>query len=292
MGCGASKTAPAPDGEESNPFISREVKLDYAHAAAMDYCALFGDYDQESVGRLSFSMIERLWSDLREALIDGPKRAPSSRADPSWRASGVGSGDGHTRCGLVPGPRAAMQEFDPEADPGDCGVTLWQFKVNFWRLLEPAARKLPRVRIPPVLIVCDPGPDPDDVKVVITAAKCHMTHELDVRGIVCNGGHQAAERARLARCVLRLVDRTVCEKIPVAAGSAGQPYAPKDHEYSIAGFDADDEAGAICEGAALCSRVLRQAAPRSLIVQIQSGFTDVAELIDSEPELFQERSIA
>ena len=102
-----------------------------------------------------------------------------------------------------------MQEFDPEADQGDCGITLWQFKVNFWRLLDPAARKLPRARIPPILIVCDPGPDPDDVKVVITAAKCHMTHELDVRGIVCNGGHQAAERARLARCVLRLVDRTV-----------------------------------------------------------------------------------
>ena len=92
-----------------------------------------------------------------------------------------------------------------------------------------------------------------------------------------------------------MVDRTM-QKIPVVAGSAGQPYEPKDHEYKLAGFD-DAEMGGprlegcdeATEGATLCSRVLRQAAPRSLIVQIQSGFTDVADLIDADETLFKER---
>ena len=203
--------AAAPATAASSPLHG--VDLEYAHASNVDYSGLFHEYDSEECGLLSLYAVDQLMRDLRAMLT---KR-------------------GRPLSGLLPSAEAAMAALIPgwPSLPNEVakGVSLWHFKVNFWRLLEPAERQRPHVRIPPVLVVCDPGPDPDDVKVVITAARCHLNRDLDIRGFVCNGGHQAVERATLARCVLAQVDHgSSLASIPVCAGTAGQPYTPKDHE--------------------------------------------------------------
>ena len=78
----------------------------------------------------------------------------------------------------------------------------------------------------------------------------------------------------------------------VCAGSAGQPYEPLEHEYRIDGFEEElARAHLFGDAASLCDKVLAEAAPLSLIVQVQAGFTDIAELISRHPELF-ERKVA
>jgi inosine-uridine nucleoside N-ribohydrolase len=86
-------------------------------------------------------------------------------------------------------------------------------------------------------LVTDPGPDPDDVKVLLVLAVLHRRGLIDFVGAVCNGGGQPALRAQLARCVL---DTVGAREIPVAIGSAGKPYSAQPHEYAIEGFDAVD----------------------------------------------------
>ena len=53
-----------------------------------------------------------------------------------------------------------------------------------------------------LVIVTDPGPDPDDVKTILSSAIKHRAGQIRVHGIVCNGGHQAEQRARLAKALL------------------------------------------------------------------------------------------
>ena len=113
-------------------------------------------------------------------------------------------------------------------------VTPWMLIVNFGRLMYAAARDAPRVMRPPILIVADPGPDPDDVKVIILAAKEHIDRVVDIKGIICNGGHCARERTALARCVLvrgpcnirregRAIPCNIRRSLVILEGRAGIP---------------------------------------------------------------------
>ena len=68
---------------------------------------------------------------------------------------------------------------------------------------------------PQVVIVTDPGPDPDDVKALITAAVAHKRNEINLIAVVANGGHQQQERARLARTLL---DLCKCNSVLVGIG--------------------------------------------------------------------------
>jgi hypothetical protein len=66
-----------------------------------------------------------------------------------------------------------------------------------------------------ILITADPGPDPDDAKVIAMAGVQHAAGEVNVVGIVTNGGHQPIERAKLTVAILRAVGAS---NIPVAYG--------------------------------------------------------------------------
>eukprot|EP00747_Dinoflagellata_sp_TGD_P181228 gnl/TRDRNA2_/TRDRNA2_34923_c0_seq1.p1 gnl/TRDRNA2_/TRDRNA2_34923_c0~~gnl/TRDRNA2_/TRDRNA2_34923_c0_seq1.p1 ORF type:complete len:456 (-),score=65.20 gnl/TRDRNA2_/TRDRNA2_34923_c0_seq1:5-1372(-) len=135
---------------------------------------------------------------------------------------------------------------------------------------------------PNVLIIADPGPDPDDVKVLLLAATLQLRGMLTVKGVVANGGHQARERATLAKTVLRLAG---APNIRVGIGTAGVARAPQPHEYRLAGFDENKDTD-LEEGHELILDVLRGAAPGSLTIQCQSGLTDAARAMREEAELF------
>jgi hypothetical protein len=108
---------------------------------------------------------------------------------------------------------------------------------------------------------------------------------ITLEGVVANGGHQARERAKLAKAILRL---SGLPHVRVGVGTPGKPYDPYPHEYAVKGYekvlDADLE-----DGHSLFVDVLRKAAPKSLLVQGQSGLTDIAEVMKEDGKLFLEK---
>jgi hypothetical protein len=133
----------------------------------------------------------------------------------------------------------------------------------------------------PVLIVSDPGPDPDDVKTLLVAATLHRRRRIRLLGVVCNGGGQPAARARLGRCVL---DHAGVPDVPVGIGSHGVPYATQPHEYDIEGY-ADVGEGALRGGHELLVGALRSAPARSVRVVLISSLRDFADVCISDPAL-------
>ncbi len=129
-------------------------------------------------------------------------------------------------------------------------------------------------------IVTDPGPDPDDVKALAIAAVKHMQGEIDLVGVISNGGGQALQRAKLAKSVLKHIG---CD-VPVAAGSPGTAYQPLAHEYQVAGYDSISSSE-LADGAELLERVLRESSDRSLTFLLISGMTDLSNIMRSQPEL-------
>lgn len=69
----------------------------------------------------------------------------------------------------------------------------------------PARPSRKNTRPQPILLITDPGPDPDDVKSIISLAVFHIQQVITLKGVVCNGGNQAARRAQLARHVLDML---------------------------------------------------------------------------------------
>jgi hypothetical protein len=136
-----------------------------------------------------------------------------------------------------------------------------------------------------VLLVCDPGPDPDDVKVLLCAAALHRASSVlfELLGVVCNGGGDALGRARLAKAVLRLAG---VPDVPVSAGSAGVARRARDYEYALPGWAG--AAAAVEEEGSLLLRVLRNErhGPGSVSVVAQAALTDVAAAMAAEPALF------
>lgn len=56
-----------------------------------------------------------------------------------------------------------------------------------------------------------------------------------MKGVIANGGHQAKERAALAKAALRLLNIKESE-IPVGVGTKGTHYSPQPHEYELTGW--------------------------------------------------------
>jgi len=140
--------------------------------------------------------------------------------------------------------------------------------------------------IPNLAIVCDPGPDPDDVKVLLIAAHLHAQGMIRVRGIVCNGGGKGEpmKRAALAAAVWA---HTGAEPVPVGVGSEGKGHSASAHEYRLDGFDsAMSQACLFEDGVGLLKRVLYEveAEGGTLLLQVQAGMRDVADLMQQEPE--------
>ena len=139
-----------------------------------------------------------------------------------------------------------------------------------------------------MVLVADPGPDPDDAKGILLAAHFHISKQLQLMGVVCCGGGQAKERARLCRRILQLCYPKL--KIPVAVGAQGahKPHTPAPHEYAVPGFDSTTTEG-MPSGVQLLTKLLADAADSSLTIEIQAAFTDVAEVIAADSALFKRK---
>lgn len=121
----------------------------------------------------------------------------------------------------------------------------------------------------------------DDVKALLVSASQHREKNICLRAVVCNGGGQPRARAALARCLL---DHLGVYDVPVGVGSEGRPYQAQPHEYALDGYEAVD-ASSLPDGSDLMLRVLREAAPKRLLVVLISSLRDFADLLAAEPDL-------
>jgi hypothetical protein len=138
---------------------------------------------------------------------------------------------------------------------------------------------------PSLLIITDPGPDPDDAEALLLAWKLHRQDAIRLVGVVANGGGHPAARARLARCLL---DRVGATSIPVGIGSAGMPISTQPHEYALDGY-AHTSGESLMPGATLILHALEEAAPKSLIVLIIASMRDFKDAIEQHAQLVLEK---
>lgn len=137
-----------------------------------------------------------------------------------------------------------------------------------------------------IVLITDPGPDPDDVKALLILGVLHRQRKIRLHAIVTNGGQQADLRARLALCIM---DWIGVRDVPIGVGSAGKAYVAEAHEYAISGFDTAD-ISRLMQGPKLLSSVLHAAGERSLTFVAISSMRDLADLMAVEPELFLART--
>lgn len=142
-----------------------------------------------------------------------------------------------------------------------------------------------------VIIVADPGPDPDDCKVIVAAGMLHRQGVMKTEAIICNGGHQARERTALARAILAHI--SMAAEIRVAVGQKIKEWKPKAHEYKIRGFDSAlqsiQRSPGTYDGATLFLEILQKARAKTLTIQLQTGMTDVANVIRTHGDLFERK---
>jgi len=141
-----------------------------------------------------------------------------------------------------------------------------------------------RPRLPSIVLVGDPGPDPDDAKALLILGILGLQGVVRLRAVVCNGGGRPELRARLARALL---DR-IGSPCPVGVGSAGKAHAPSSYEFALTGFD-DVDASRLEDGQTLLLRTLRAARDGSLTIVCISSLRDIADVMASEPALLRRK---
>jgi hypothetical protein len=119
------------------------------------------------------------------------------------------------------------------------------------------------------------------VKAIIVAAMHHLAGEVNLRGVVCNGGAQPERRAKLARCLL---DQIGAPDIPVGIGSAGKEHIAGAHEFDFDGIDGVDDSR-LHDGVDLLLSALVAAEPHSLSFLLISSLRDFADCIIEHEEL-------
>jgi len=134
---------------------------------------------------------------------------------------------------------------------------------------------------PKVVVITDPGPDPNDVKALLVLAMAHAHAQIELAAVVANGGAHPARRAQLARLIL---DRVGESAVPVGVGSAGTFVPEQPHECAMRGFGAVDRAR-LLDGQALLARTLRRATRSSVTMLLISGLRDFADLVAAQPDL-------
>ena len=146
--------------------------------------------------------------------------------------------------------------------------------------------------LPTLIMVADPGPDPDDVKGILLAAHYHTKKRLRLVGVICCAGGQAKERTQLARRILELTFPKVLKEVPVVVGAnnADKVHAPAPHEYDIEGYAAT-KVPETPTGVELLHKVLRDSEDATLTVEIQASFTDVAAVMRDSPALFKRKVV-
>ncbi|KAJ1625988.1 Inosine/uridine-preferring nucleoside hydrolase domain-containing protein [Pavlovales sp. CCMP2436] len=137
-----------------------------------------------------------------------------------------------------------------------------------------------------VVLITDPGPDPDDVKTILILAMLHKAGVVDCRCVIANGGGDPVARATLAQTVL---DHLHASTIPVGIGTAGRDYDPMPHEYDIHHYDLQAVRPRLHDGAELLMRTLRDSRPRSLSIVCISSLRDIADAIEADAELVVSR---
>lgn len=142
-----------------------------------------------------------------------------------------------------------------------------------------------------VIIVADPGPDPDDCKVIVAAGMLHRQGVMKTQAVICNGGFQSRERTALAQCLLTHISME--SEIKVGIGENIKEWKPKAHEYKIRGFETAlyviNEHPERYDGAGIFLQTLKQAPNKSLTIQLQTGMTDVANVMLDHGELFERK---
>ena len=144
------------------------------------------------------------------------------------------------------------------------------------------------VERPKVVLITDPGPDPDDVKAIIVLNLLRLQSALaDVCAVIANGGGVPLKRARLARKVL---DHLGMVDVPVGIGSRGTAVLESKHEYDLDGVFRDEHCDSrITSGYSLLLRVLEAASTSSITVIIISSLRDMADIIDAHEDLVLEK---
>jgi len=141
--------------------------------------------------------------------------------------------------------------------------------------------------VPGVVLVADPGPDPDDIQAILCAGRFHLAGRLRLLGVICCGGGRASDRARLARHALDLLHPAL-HAVPVAIGSDGTAAEPAAYEFGLTGL-ADTTTDGMPAAAALLLTLLEAAADASVTVQIQAAFTDVHAFLSSHAAMFKRK---
>ena len=120
----------------------------------------------------------------------------------------------------------------------------------------------------------------------MAAAAMHRRDDISVAGIICSGGGQPRERCALARTVVRTFGLE--DQIKLAVGHEGVAVETEGYEFAMPGWRESMQVTerTSCE---VSVELLQEALPRSLIIHIQTGFTDVAQLIQAQPELFEQK---
>lgn len=132
-----------------------------------------------------------------------------------------------------------------------------------------------------MVVITDPGPDPDDAKVILLLGIAHLGRQISLRAVVCNGGAQARERAGLARCLL---DHIGAQRVPVGIGSAGSPTSARPHEFNLPGY-AEVDPARLLDGSELLRSALRRSSRKSVRLLCIASMRDAADLFEREPAL-------
>jgi hypothetical protein len=76
----------------------------------------------------------------------------------------------------------------------------------------------------------------------------------------------------------------------LSSAALGRAENPSPHVFACNGYD-DVDQECLFQSKAMIMRILHQAAPQSLTVQIQSAGTDIANIIEYAPDLFKVRAV-
>src|SRR5437016_7619687 len=119
-----------------------------------------------------------------------------------------------------------------------------------------------------ILLITDPGLDPDDVVAMMTLVAMQRRGKVRLLGVVANTA-PAHLRARLAKGVLNALG---LGDVPVAIGTnCNTTHDVKPYEFD---FALADESELIQDGAPFMEEVLRDAATKSVTLLLISGLTD------------------
>jgi inosine-uridine nucleoside N-ribohydrolase len=134
-----------------------------------------------------------------------------------------------------------------------------------------------------ILLITDPGLDPDDVVAIMTLVGMQRRGSIRLLGVVANTA-PAHLRARLAKGVLNALG---LGDVPVAIGTnCNTTHDVKPYEFD---FALADESELIQDGAPFMEEVLRDAATKSVTLLLISGLTDAHQLVMKYPDLVQEK---